>query len=197
MTFVSIFSPVVMDSDHFVDFEGRHLVDLVNHLGVRKDNQKDYLVDNHCMLDDLLQDDTFDYTKNIFETQPTLLLENSRVDIDKEIFEEHSDVDSFQEDSFHQVELQAVVDSVQAPFVPRVRDRVDLVVNHLALSLVVVYHFGLVVLVPDFGLVVLTAGLVALSVVCSAVELFLPSFLVLYFQILLVYFLLPFYLNVY
>jgi len=142
---------VVMDSDHFVDFEGRHLVDLVNHLGVRKDNQKDYLVDNHCMLDDLLQDDTFDY----------------RVDIDKEIFEEHSDVDSFQEDSFHQVELRAVVDSVQALFVPRVRDRVDLVVNHLALSLVVVYHFGLVVLVlvADWLVVVLVAGSVVMQVV--------------------------------
>jgi len=76
---------VVMDLDHSVDFEGRHLVDLVNHLVVRKDNQKDYLVDIHCMLDDLPQDDTFDY----------------RVDIDKEIFEEHFDVDSFQEDSFH------------------------------------------------------------------------------------------------
>lgn len=76
---------VVMDLGHSVDFEGRHLVDLVNHLVVRKDNQKDYLVDIHCMLDDLLQDDTFDY----------------RVDIDKEIFEEHFDVGSFQEDSFH------------------------------------------------------------------------------------------------
>lgn len=83
---VTLFVPVVakmavvMDLDHSVDFEGRHLVDLV----VRKDNQKDYLVDNHCMLDDLPQDDTFDY----------------RVDIDKEIFEEHFDVGSFQEDSF-------------------------------------------------------------------------------------------------
>ena len=66
---VAIFLPVVMDLDHSVDFEGRHLVDLV----VRKDNQKDYLVDSHCMLDDLPQDDTFDYTKNIFKTQPTLL----------------------------------------------------------------------------------------------------------------------------
>ena len=46
-----------------MDFEGHHLVDLVNHLVVQKDNQKDYLVDNHCMLDDLPQDDTFDYTK--------------------------------------------------------------------------------------------------------------------------------------
>ena len=197
MTISSNFSPVVMDSDHFVDFEGRHLVDLVNHLGVRKDNQKDYLVDNHCMLDDLLQDDTFDYTKNIFETQPTLLLENSRVDIDKEIFEEHSDVDSFQEDSFHQVELQAVVDSVQAPFVPRVRDRVDLVVNHLALSLVVVYHFGLVVLVlvADWLVVVLVAGSVVMQVVgllALTVDQFLQIFSFLYFQFHLVYFLPPF-----
>ena len=60
---VAIFLPVVMDLDHSVDFEGRHLVDLVNHLVVRKDNQKDYLVDIHCMLDDLPQDDTFDCTK--------------------------------------------------------------------------------------------------------------------------------------
>ena len=91
-----------MDLDHSVDFEGRHLVDLVNHLVVRKDNQKDYLVDNHCMLDDLPQDDTFDYTKkHLQDATHFTLLENSRVDIDKEIFEEHFDVDSFQEDSFH------------------------------------------------------------------------------------------------
>ena len=100
------------------------------------------------------------------------------------------------------MELQAVVGFVLELFEQLVMDRVDsgLAVNHLALSLLVVlvlvYHFGLVVLVPDFGLVVLTAGLVALSVVRSAAEQFLPSFLVLYFQILLVYFLLPFYLNV-
>ena len=78
----------------------------------------------------------------------------------------------------------------------------DLVVNHLALSLLValvlVYHFGLLVLVPDFGLIVLMVGLVALSAVgLGSAEQFLQPFLVLYFQIHLVYFLLPSYLNVY
>jgi len=79
---------VAMDLDHSVDLVVRHLVGLVNHLVDLRDSRqvrKDYLVDIHCMLDDLLQDDTFDY----------------RVDIDKEIFVEHFDVGSFQEDSFH------------------------------------------------------------------------------------------------
>ena len=101
------------------------------------------------------------------------------------------------------MELQAVVGFVLVLFERLAMDHVDsdLVVNHLALSLLValvlVYHFGLVVLVPDFGLVVLV-GLVALSAVDSgSAEQFLQPFLVLYFQILLVYFLLPSYLNVY
>ena len=55
-----------MDLDHSVDLVVRHLVGLVNHLVDLRDSRqvrKDYLVDIHCMLDDLLQDDTFDYTK--------------------------------------------------------------------------------------------------------------------------------------
>ena len=100
------------------------------------------------------------------------------------------------------MELQAVVGFVLVLFERLAMDHVDsdLVVNHLALSLLValVYHFGLVVLVPDFGLIVLMVGLVALSAVgLGSAEQFLQPFLVLYFQILLVYFLLPSYLNVY
>ena len=102
------------------------------------------------------------------------------------------------------MELQAVVGFVLVLFERLAMDHVgsDLVVNHLALSLLValvlVYHFGLVVLVPDFGLVVLMVGLVALSAVgLGSAEQFLQPFLVLYFQIVLVYFLLPSYLSVY
>jgi len=69
------------------------------------------------------------------------------------------------------------VDSVQEPSVPRVMDRVDfdLVVNHLALSLVVVavvYRFGRVVLVlvADWLLVVLVAGSVVMQVVGLLVQ---------------------------
>ena len=94
-----------MDLDHSVDLVVRHLVGLVNHLVDLRDSRqvrKDYLVDIHCMLDDLLQDDTFDYTKkHLSDATHFTLFENSRVDIDKEIFEEHFDEDSFQEDSFH------------------------------------------------------------------------------------------------
>ena len=71
----------------------------------------------------------------------------------------------------------AVVDSVQEPSVTRVMDHVDfdLVVNHLALSLlvvVVVYRFGRVVLVlvADWLLVVLVAGSVVMQVVGLLVQ---------------------------
>ena len=94
-----------MDLDHSVDLVVRHLVGLVNHLVDLRDSRqvrKDYLVDIHCMLDDLLQDDTFDYTKNNVDLLTlVLLLKNSRVDIGKEIVAEHFDVGSFQGDSFH------------------------------------------------------------------------------------------------
>ena len=49
--------------DHSVDFVVYHLA--VNHLEVLRDNLQvptDYL-DTHCMLDDLLRGDTFDYTE--------------------------------------------------------------------------------------------------------------------------------------
>ena len=71
----------------------------------------------------------------------------------------------------------AVVDSVQEPSVTRVMVHVDfdLVVNHLALSLlvvVVVYRFGRVVLVlvADWLLVVLVAGSVVMQVVGLLVQ---------------------------
>lgn len=71
--------------DHSVDFVVYHLA--VNHLEDLRDNHQvptDYL-DTHCMMDDLLRGDTFDY----------------REDIDKEIVVERFDVDSSQADSCH------------------------------------------------------------------------------------------------
>ena len=62
--------PVAKDLGHqqLIDCAGHHLVDLVSHWEVLKGNHQDYLVDNHCNQGDLLQDDTFDYTKNTLLT---------------------------------------------------------------------------------------------------------------------------------